>query len=255
VRPLGATDGGRALWRRPIWLLGHLVALAAAVAFVRAGFWQIDRLHEKQARNRVVAARSDGPAVPLDVVPSDAAQYQRVRVTGRFDVAEQVLIRNRAFEGTNGFHVVTPLVHGGVAVLVVRGWIGLDDRPPPPPAGDVTVEGILLKTQERHIGPKDPDTGTLDVLNRVDVQRIQQQVSSPLYPLFLQMTEPAPPKGELPNIVDPPARDEGPHRSYAIQWFLFTAVVLVGYPLLLRRRMAQDRAPNDLDAAMPVPPA
>ena len=42
--------------------------------------------------------------------------------------------------------------------------------------------------------------------------------------------------GDYPIRLDPPARDEGPHLSYAVQWFLFSGVVIVGYPLLLRRR-------------------
>lgn len=224
-------------WRRPIWMLGHLIALAAVVVFIRAGFWQIDRLHQKQARNRIEASRSDGPAIDLaDVVVADA-EYQHALVTGRFEVAGQVLIRNRAFDGTNGSHVVTPLVlDDGTAVLVNRGWIGVDDQPPKPPSGEVTIEGLLLKTQEHSIGPTDPPTGTLTVLNRIDVQRVQQQVDPKLYPLFLQQTAPKSAKGELPNLVDRPPRDEGPHRSYAIQWFLFATVVLVGYPLLMRRR-------------------
>jgi cytochrome oxidase assembly protein ShyY1 len=234
------------LWRRPIWLLGHLVALAAVLTFLRAGLWQIDRLHQKQARNRIIAARSDGPAVPIDDVPVDDAAYQRVSARGRFDVEDEIRIRNRAYEGTNGQHVVTPFVLGdGRAVLVLRGWVGADERPPPPPAGEVTIEGLLLQTQERHIGPQDPSDGTLDVLNRIDVQRIQQQVDVDLYPLYLQQTKPEPPKGVEPLIVAPPARDEGPHRSYAIQWFLFASVVTVGYPMLLRRRIEQAGAPSE----------
>lgn len=230
-------------WRRPIWILGHLIALTAVVMFVRAGFWQIDRLHEKQARNRLEAARSDGPAVDLRTVDPARAQYQHVRVTGRFDEADQVLIRNRAFNGTNGSHVVTPLVlDDGTAVLVNRGWIGVDDAPPSPPGGEVTIEGLLLLTQERRIGPKDPPTGTLDVLNRIDVERVQQQVDARLYPLFLQQTAPETPDGDLPLLVEPPPRDEGPHRAYAIQWFLFATVVTAGYPLLMRKRARDQKA-------------
>jgi len=232
------------LWRRPIWLLGHLVALAAVLGFVRAGIWQIDRLHEKQARNRLIAERSDGPAVEIERVAVDEARYRRVRVRGHFVDDEHVLIRNRSFEGTNGYHLVTPFIRAdGSVLLVVRGWIGLDDRPPPSPSGTRTIEGLLLQSQVRRFGPKDPPTGRLAVLNRVDVARIAQQVSErPVYPLYLQLTSPAPPPHVEPNIVDPPPRDEGPHRSYAIQWFLFATVVVVGYPLLLRRRTAQARA-------------
>jgi cytochrome oxidase assembly protein ShyY1 len=235
------------VWRRPIWLLGHLVALAAIIVFVRCGFWQIDRLHQKQARNRLIAERSDGPAVDLDTVPISNAEYQRVRVHGHFDDRDHVLVRNRAFEGTNGFHVLTPFVRDdGSVVLVVRGWIGLDDKAPPSPRDELTIEGLLLRSQVRRFGPKDPATGHLDVVNRVDIARVAQQLPGrDVYPLYLQLTKPAPPKGEEPNIVEPPARDEGPHRSYAIQWFLFAAVVLVGYPLLIRRRSQQGQAAVD----------
>lgn len=234
-------------WRRPIWILGHLIALTAVVVFVRAGFWQIDRLHEKQARNRLEATRSDGPAVDIETVQVADAQYQHVRMTGHFLESDQVLIRNRAFAGTNGSYVVTPFVFAdGRAVLVNRGWIGVDDAPPKPPSGELSeirIEGLLLQTQVHHIGPKDPPTGRLAVLNRLDVQRVQQQVDVQLYPLFLQQTVPATPKGELPILVERPPRDEGPHRAYAIQWFLFATVVLVGYPFLMRKR-ARDQAPS-----------
>jgi cytochrome oxidase assembly protein ShyY1 len=41
--------------------------------------------------------------------------------------------------------------------------------------------------------------------------------------------------------AEPPSVPSGPHLSYAVQWFLFTGVVLVGYPLLLRRALRRDR--------------
>jgi surfeit locus 1 family protein len=227
------------VWRRPIWLLGHVIALAAVVAFVRLGVWQLDRLDEKQARNRIIAERADGPAVDIADVDVERAEYQHVRATGRFDEADQVLIRNRSYNGTLGSHVVTPLVLDGErAVLVNRGWVPLDGDAPSPPDGVVTVEGLLLSSQERSIGPKDPTDGRLAVLNRVDVVRIDAQTELELFPLFLSQALPEP-NGDFPIRLDPPPRDEGPHLSYAIQWFLFTGVVLVGYPILLRRRIRQ----------------
>lgn len=32
-----------------------------------------------------------------------------------------------------------------------------------------------------------------------------------------------------------PELSEGPHLSYAVQWFIFATIALVGYPLVLRR--------------------
>ena len=216
------------LWRRPIWILGHLIALTAVLVFVRAGVWQLDRLDQKKDRNREIAARSDGPAVDVEDVAVDDGKYQHVTAHGVFTPGADVLIPYRTYEGNVGAHVMTPLVlDDGMAVLVNRGWIPVDTAAPAAPTGEVDVDGILLTTQDRRQG--------------VDVDGVAAEagVDDP-YPLWLQQYEPAP-DGDYPVRLPPPARDEGPHLSYAIQWFLFTGVVLIGYPLLLRRRMRADR--------------
>ena len=56
--------------------------------------------------------------------------------------------------------------------------------------------------------------------------------------------------------VAPPELSEGPHLGYAVQWFIFTAIAVVGYPLVLRRvvlrrgkegrRRARPRRPDEL---------
>ena len=38
---------------------------------------------------------------------------------------------------------------------------------------------------------------------------------------------------DYPALVPLPEPSEGPHRGYAVQWFLFAAVTVVGYPVLL----------------------
>ena len=230
------------LWRRPIWILGHLVALTACVLFVRLGFWQLDRLDQKRDRNAIIAARADrDPVDVVEVVRTDEADYRHVTASGRYERDGEVTIRNRTLQGTVGRDVVTPLVlDDGSWLYVNRGWIGLAEEVPSAPRGDVRIEGLLRATEERgSIGPRDPASGTLTELNRVDLERLQQQAPSgvEVLPLWLQQTAP---ETETPILLDPPARDEGPHLSYAIQWFLFTGVVGVGYPILLRKRMRSD---------------
>jgi cytochrome oxidase assembly protein ShyY1 len=203
-------------WRRPIWILGHVIALTAVVLFVRLGLWQLDRLDDKRDRNREIAARSDGPAVDIGEVEIDEGRYQHVTATGTFDAAAEVLLPFRSYEGSVGSHAVTPLVlDDGTVVLVNRGWV--PDVTTPAPGGEVTVEGILLTSGDRRTS--------------VDVDDIDPGA----FPLWLLQTAPAP-DGDYPVRLPAPARDEGPHQSYAVQWFLFAGVVLVGYPILLRRR-------------------
>ena len=111
---------------------------------------------------------------------------------------------------------------------------------PRPPSGIVVVEGILLRAQHRgSFGPKDPVEGTLSVLNRVDIERLDQQVPGNLYPLWVQLTAQTPPPVELPLPLPPPELGLGPHLSYAVQWFIFATIGLVGWPLLIRRARRQ----------------
>jgi len=45
-------------------------------------------------------------------------------------------------------------------------------------------------------------------------------------------------EAELPIPVDPPTfDDEGPHLAYAVQWFSFLAIGLVGYGFLIRKSL------------------
>ena len=210
------------VWRRPIWLLGHLIAIAAVLAFARLGLWQLDRLDEKQARNRVIAERSDGPAIDVADVDVERAEYQHVTATGTFAAEDDHLIPYRSYRGTVGSHAVTPLVlEDGTAVLVLRGWV--PDEPTPPPAGEVTIEGVLRRSGSARTSVK--------------IEDVAAALDRDLFPLYVQQLGPEP-AGDYPVLLDPPARDEGPHLSYAMQWFLFAGVVLVGYPILLRKRMS-----------------
>ena len=55
-----------------------------------------------------------------------------------------------------------------------------------------------------------------------------------LHPYYLQLTSQDPPSGDYPVMVALPAPGDGPHLGYAVQWFIFTAIAVVGYPLVLR---------------------
>jgi surfeit locus 1 family protein len=235
--------------RRPRWLAGHLLALLAIVVFVNMGLWQIRRLHERQAFNQILTTRTTAPAQTIDELlaeygsDQDALELRSVVVDGEYNVTDEVILLAQSYNGLSGHHVLTPLELGdGRAVIVDRGWVPIDlDKPGEtaflPPSGPVEVHGVLRKTQVRgRFGPVDPANGLLSQIARVDIARLDQQTKSKLVPVYIELTaqDPAQP-GELPAVVPLPQPSEGPHRGYAIQWFLFTAVVVVGYPILLRR--------------------
>jgi len=223
--------------------------LTLGVVFVLLGLWQLDRHRERIESNETIAARLQEPPVSLDILLAEAGEdlssieYRRATFTGIFAPADEVLIRSQVHLGAGGFHVVTPLVGEGGAVLVNRGWVPISmDRVPvehaPPPAGQEEIEGWVRLSQERPaLGSQDPATGRLEIMSRIDIPRISAQVNHPLAPVYIVMTG-----GEegLPESVRLPSFNEnGPHLGYAIQWFGFALVGLVGYLLLVRRRLAQ----------------
>lgn len=222
-----------------------------ATVFIRLGFWQLARLDERRTQNHVSQSRMAADPMPLQTLVSaagedtDSLQYHRTIVSGVYDTSQEVLIRSQVELGQAGFHVITPLVlDDGEALLVNRGWVPLTmDQPPvevAPNPGNVEVEGWVHLTETRPpLGQQEPE-GHLDVFNRVDIDRISQQVDEPLLPVYVVVT------GERDSTLPIPVKipdfgDEGPHLSYAIQWFAFAAIALVGFFFLLRSRGGQSR--------------
>jgi cytochrome oxidase assembly protein ShyY1 len=244
--------------------VGHIVVLLIAVLFIRLGFWQLSRLHEVRAANARVEAQEAKPVAPLeDVLDPDSAEpgdalYRRVEAVGRYDPSHQVEIRFRDLDERTGEFVLTPLVLAdGSAILVNRGFVplaGSGEGVPlagAPPAGEVTATGLLLAGERPGtVVERDPATGRATVMSAIDLDAIQAQVPYDVYPAWMALSaqDPAQSSG-VPEVLPPPELDEGPHLSYAIQWFLFTAIGLIGWPLLIRRS-ARDRARK---AALPAP--
>jgi surfeit locus 1 family protein len=255
------------MWR-PGWILSHLFVLACVVAFVNLGFWQLRRLDERKEYNAAVTANQSKPVAPItEVLPAgpdseaaaiEAAQYRVVTVTGTYDTADEVLVRNRTLQGLPGFWMLTPLVQAdGTAVAVNRGWVPFAttdaDGPWPeyaPPEGTVTVTGMIKETVVQSTGlitgATDQAGVRLSTLARVDLERFQQQVDERIYPVSVDLRIQEPAQGALPQPVPEPVLDDGPHLSYALQWFIFATLTCIVYPLLLRRT-ARNKAAEDDD--------
>ena len=227
--------------RRPKWIEFTLVVIVLMVAMVNLGLWQLRRLDERRSANHRVTDGNTAPVLDVSTLPAGEhpGEWRRATLAGTWDGPGQVLIRNRSQDGQAGFYVVTPLVTGpDQAVLVARGFIpaASEHNPPAPQSGTVTVLGRVRTSQSRGaFGPRDPPTGTLNVLSRVDVPRIQQQSPSRLAPYYVELiTEIPQPGGFAPEPIPLPVLDEGPHLSYAVQWFLFTACAAGGWVVVVR---------------------
>ena len=82
----------------------------------------------------------------------------------------------------------------------------------------------------------DPATGDLTEVQRVDIPRLAAQLPGDVVPMYVELTaSDPPPSGDLPDAVAAPSLGEGPHLSYAGQWFLFSGIAATGWFLAVRR--------------------
>lgn len=222
-------------------VLATLLALAVAAGCVRLGVWQLDRLELRRARNAELEAALALPVLELRDSLAELFRAperylnRRVRVRGRYDSSREVVLRGRVDEGRPGVHLVTPLlVAGDTAVMVNRGWVPAADAATVDPgpyreAGDREVEALVMAAPPS--GDGDParasGAGARITFARLPIDSLRRADSLPLLPVFLQQL-PGETDDALPRRPPPPSLDEGPHLGYAVQWFSFAAIALVG---------------------------
>lgn len=239
MRPLEVTPAG---------ILASVAVLGVVAACVALGFWQLDRRDQRLALNEAIAHRLEAGPIALDRAPLDTTglTYRRAVARGVPDGARSVVLAGRSHAGAPGVHLLSPLRMGERALLVNRGWL------PAPDAATVDLDAVALEGEVRIEGVLLPfpdvdleGSGTGDFRRtwyRFDEDGLRAQSPYPLAGLYLQAT--APPSGPgvpdsargFPVILAPPSLDAGPHLSYAVQWFSFAAIFLIGWVALLARR-------------------
>lgn len=206
---------------RRIPILPTLLVLAAVAVMVRLGFWQLERLHQKEALlERFAAARGNPEEIPFpsifkgqrtnsgDVrfapIKSDVAQsvlYRRSSV----DCRELLGVTTKAGESARGesgvVHIGTCLLADGKAAEVVLGWSqGLAT----PAWNGGEVKGTL----------------------------------TPGGSVAARLLADPPIPGLAANHPPDPANIPNNHLAYAVQWFFFALTALAIYALALRKRLA-----------------
>jgi cytochrome oxidase assembly protein ShyY1 len=163
-----------------------------------------------------------------------------VRVTGTYDVADTLLVRNRPRDDTAGYEVLVPLVLGdGTALVVDRGWLAAGDdtdRPdtlPAPAQGEVTVVARLRQWEEAK-------RGTVPAGQVGSIGRAQVAAAVPglrLLDGYAVLASEDPSAATAPAPALRPDVDEGPHLAYTVQWFGFALTALVVWVVAGRREL------------------
>lgn len=218
--------------------IGVFVALAIlfAALFVRLGFWQLDRLDERRARNATLTARLAQAPVAFPAL-RDTTGYRRVMLSGVPDYENEIVYTGRSRNGSPGVYLVTPVRRDGTdtAVAVVRGWVYAPDA--------ATIDASKWQEERASFSgyvlsfPAGAATASASPERRVRTLTyagLQELLPYPLAAVYLvaQDSVAAP---NAPARLGAPALDDGPHLSYAIQWFCFAAIALVGAAIVAFR--------------------
>jgi surfeit locus 1 family protein len=237
--------------RRSFLALAVAVVLLCLV-FVRLGFWQLDRHRQRGDFNAEVAAAAQAqplrlPGAQVDQLRADpeAFAYRSAVVTGEPRPAEAFLLRGRTWQGQPGVHLMLPLrLDDGSLLIVDRGWIPAPDavRADPAPFLDELPSryaGLLfaLHPGEEQARPLRIEVAGREVLTvaRLEPATLAAQLAAEPLPLYLREL-PREDRHGPPFAAAAPPPDPGPHLSYAVQWFSFAAIGLVGLLILGRRQ-------------------
>ena len=237
-----------------VWVAGILIVALTVALFINLGLWQLRRLDERTALNATIESQMAQDPVDLGVLVSEvgldtgALEYRRVSVSGTYDVEGEILLQARTLNSQSGHNVVTPLAWDDGTLAVNRGWVPIDSPGPPVPDArpsdtDAAVVGIRRASEVRGpTGAVDED-GFYDEIGRIDLALLEPQWGPSLFPLYLQLEGQEPAQGEYPIPLPPPEISEGAHLSYAIQWFIFAIIAVVGFGALVHTA-AQRRDPT-----------
>jgi len=215
-------------------LLGALLAIAAAAAFIALGLWQLDRAEQVRESQRPY---QEQPIIQLDKVAQpntnlDANAVNRIvtftgTYIGQLDAPQQVDSSKRL--GT--WQVGIMQVDGGANILVVRS-LSLSDLP----RGDVAVTGRLFHRQY-----EDKVVDIQGGLRRIDPALVIAEYGGDFYDGFV-VADREVVTGQIivaDRVNLDPARPTTPgyywqHIAYVVIWWLMALVVLF-LPIYSRR--------------------
>lgn len=233
------------------WLGYYGLLIVFAIFCVFLGNWQFARRAEAQAEIARIDSNYDAAPIPLsDALPTldfydnDSNKWHPVTVEGSY-VGEPFIARNRPANGQVGSNILHALqLPGGQIVFVDRGWVSLTGieaaanpslvaKLPRPSAGTVTVTGRLRQAEPLLAG-REPTGRTVPSIvpeQLAGLAGFSGRVFSSAYMMLISET----PAGETGLLPRKPERDEGPHLSYALQWYVFIGIAGVGLVFAARR--------------------
>ncbi len=240
--------------RRGTLLFGWTLAVLGIALFTRLGFWQLERMHEKQAMLHAVHAtlfvrRPQSLMSAAD--PQRLHGYDWTTADGHFVAAPALLLDNQQHDGRSGARAYRVFQSDDATiapVLTDLGWL--------PVPGNRRMPAVARIDGARHVAgllAPPPSAGFVRAVvatqgdgsllaTALDIAMLRDTLHLPtLAPRVLKL-DPALPIGYardldiLPNTL-PPER----HLGYAVQWFGLALTVLATALVLTFRKPGAHR--------------
>jgi surfeit locus 1 family protein len=235
-------------------LLPAALIVAAFVALVCLGNWQMRRLDWKET---LIASATERPAGPVETLPPAAAwadldiadqEYRPFRLTGRFLHDREALVFTslgdaKGPERGPGFWVVTPFaLAGGGTVLVNRGFAPqgrhrAEERGEVLDGGEITVTGLLRPNDPPHLFTPDnrPDENMFFARD-TEAIAAAKRLDGPVAPFTIDLMAEATPPGGLPQAGETRMAFTNNHLAYAVTWYGLAAALLAVFASYLWSR-------------------
>jgi surfeit locus 1 family protein len=200
---------------RRIPIIPTLMVMLAVGVMVRLGFWQLDRLHQKEALLAQYAAAEKQPAIIHDGPINDPALLFRRIETSCRRIEGGGLVAGHNVRGETGWaHTFncSAIERAGPYEENIEGWKG--------------SEMLVVIGWSRDPRKLDWAGGAFTGVLAPGAGKTVRIIADP--PLV----------GLEANAKPDPANVPNNHLSYAVQWFLFALTALVIYALALRKRLA-----------------
>ena len=216
------------------WFL--IVVIPIVGLCIKAGFWQLDRAHQKEELIRVLTVGESLLTSGSDMLSQQVESgTHQVQLTVYRDTATPLrFLDNRIQDRVAGYEVFTEATSsdGSVRVLVNLGWVPGPKRRDELPTIEIPtvfeLKGLWVPITDSYL-MSESDTETLG-----DAQRVQSLTNLIKTNLLSGMVLA---EGLLPRNANGPKPRLGPetHYGYAIQWFLL-ALVLCGMTAVILRK-------------------
>ncbi|MEW9797774.1 SURF1 family protein [Alteromonas sp. CYL-A6] len=223
-------------------LIAVIIIIVCAATMMMLGFWQLDRMEQKQRRLDSIAQKQAEETLDItDAVKFTDPRDVRIRMTGTPDTDAVLLLDNQIVDGRPGYDVLVPVMTNVGWVLANFGWVaGSPYRDQLPevvlPTAMQQFTGVLTKPTENPMVRETvatADTFPL-VIQKIDSAHVSTLLKRSVLPYVVVLTEQSDAFiRRWEPVVMPPEK----HLAYAVQWFaLAGAALLIAFFAGVRRK-------------------